>query len=220
MLKRISSLLLLVSVAVGGTAVPAQEERGEAVTLEALAAQADYIGLVQVDDREYEEIRDIPTKGVAFLKSLVTYRHPGDPRHPPEEIQMHEEGVGDDKCYYPERRNEGHRFLAFLQKRPGKDGFTGERPGCMLPVYVTKDNRYALRYPIQGLRIEDPSLIRELQFSDPDAFVDSGEELSYGRTRELREQGLIRQTESGEYVYTHGVYLSDLRPRLLASNDG
>jgi len=186
------------------------------VTIKQLAAKADYIGLLQVDDTNYETMRGIPSKGHAELKTLVTYRHPGIGRVPPGKVEVYEEGFGDEKCYYPQRRNEGRRYLAFLKKRQGKDGYTGSRPGCMLPVYVTRDNSYALRYPVPGLEIPDKSVIKKIQFADPDAYVKAGDQLSYARTDSLVDQDLLEQTDDGDYYYTHGIYLRDLRPAIEA----
>lgn len=211
MIRKILAFTILVVLP---CAAPAQgdDDEGQSgpVTLQNLAAGADYIGVLQVDDRDYETTRDMPTAGVAFLRPLISYRHPGDPRRPPELVEVHENGVGAGRCYYPERQNEGHRFLAFLHQRPEGEGYTGRMPGCMLPVYVTADNRYALRFPVEGLEIPDRSLVREIHFADPDAFVDRGEDLSYARSRELEERGLVRADDSGRRFYTHGIYLEDL----------
>lgn len=211
------ALLPAVAVAANQDADQKQDSPKGPVTIKELAAKADYIGLLQVDDTHYETMRGIPSKGHAELKTLVTYRHPGIGRVPPGKVSVYEEGFGDERCYYPERRNEGRRFLAFLKKRKGKDGYSGTRPGCMLPVYVTRDNSYALRYPIPGLAIPDKSLVKKIQFADPDAFVEAGDQLSYARTESLVDQDLLLQTDDGDYQYTHGIYLRDLRPAIEAA---
>lgn len=188
------------------------------VTLAQLAAGADFIGIVQVNDTEYETVRDLPSEGFAALRVLVTYRHPGDLRETPGSVNIHEEGFDKDTCYFPERRNEGQRYLAFLQKRTGKtedgkkkEGYEGSRPGCMIPVFVTADNRYALRYPVPGIDIGNPDLVRNLVYADPDAFVEPGADLNFTRVDYMVEQGWLKQADDDRYVYTRGVYLKDAR---------
>lgn len=195
----------------------AEPAASEDKTLAQLAAGADFIGIVQVDDREYETVRDIPSKGFANLRVLVTYRHPGEVREAPGSVQVYEEGFEKDTCYYPERQNEGRRYLVFLQKRTGKtpdgekrEGYEGSRPGCMMPILVTSDNRYALRYPLPGVDVPS-DLVRNLVFADPDAFVEAGADLSYTRVDYLVEQGWLREADNDRHVYTKGVYLRDAR---------
>lgn len=197
----------------------AQAERAQSdSTLASLARGAGFIGLVKVDTTEYETIRDLPNEGFAILRVLVTYRHPGDVREAPGSIDVYENGLGNDACYYPERQNEGNRFLVFLNKRTGKDeqgeekkGYEGARPGCMIPVFVTADNRYALRFPIPGLDIRDRSVIRKIEFADPDAFVTAGKSLSYTNVDYMVENGWLREADGDRYVFTTGVYLSEAR---------
>ncbi len=194
-----------------------EQAAAEDKTLSELAAGADFIGIVQVDDREYETVRDIPSKGFANLRVLVTYRHPGEVREAPGSVQVHEEGFEEDACYYPERQNEGRRYLVFLQERTGtkpdgqeREGYEGSRPGCMMPVLVTAENRYALRYPVPG--VDWPrDVVRNLVFADPDAFVEAGVDISYTRADYMVENGWLRRADDDRYVYTKGVYLRDAR---------
>lgn len=187
-------------------------------TLASLARGADFIGLVKVDTTEYETIRDLPNEGFAILRVLVTYRHPGDVREAPGSIDVYENGLGNDTCYYPERQNEGNRFLVFVNKRTGKDeqgekkeGYESTRPGCMIPVFVTEDNRYALRYPIPGLDIRDRSVIRKIEFADPDAFVTAGRNMSFTSVDYMVENGWLREADGDRYVFTTGIYLNEAR---------
>lgn len=186
-------------------------------TLAELAEGADFIGILQVDTIEYETVREIPSEGFAILRVLVPYRYPGDVREIPGSVQVHEKGLDQDACYYPERRNEGQRYLAFLQKRAGetpegenKEGFEGSRPGCMLPVFVTADNRYALRYPVPGVEVPQSS-VQGLVFADPDAFIKPGNHLSYSRTDYMVEQGWLERADNDRYVYTKGIHVEDAR---------
>lgn len=201
----------------GADGDPAGQEAPEP-TLASLARGADFIGIVKVDTTEYETMRDLPSKGYAVLRVLVTYRHPGEVLEAPEIVEVHDEGFSEDACYYPERENEGRRYLAFLRERTGEDeegrektGYEGTKPGCMLPVLVTADNRFALRYPVPGVDIRDRSVIRKLEFADPDAFVTAGDDLSFTRTDYLVENGWLQEADADRYRYTTGIYLDDAR---------
>lgn len=200
------------------------EPSGGEPTLSELAEGADFIGILQVDTTEYETVREIPNEGFAILRVLVTYRHPGDVRETPGSVRVHEKGLDRNACYYPERRNEGRRYLAFLQKRTGKTpegerkkGYQGSKPGCMLPVLVTADNRYALRYPVPGVQVPQSS-VRNLVFADPDAFVEPGDDISYSRTDYMAERGWLKRADNDRFVYTKGIYVEDAR-NLMTLND-
>lgn len=194
------------------------EQASSEPTLASLASEADFIGVVQVDTTEYETVRDLPSEGFAILRVLVAYRHPGEVLDAPGSIDVFEDGFGKDACYYPERQNEGRRYLAFLKERTGKDeqgkeksGYRGMKPGCMLPVLIAADNRFALRFPVPGVDIQDRSVIRKIDFADPDAFVIGGREVSYTHVEYMVEQNWMRKADDDRYVYTTGIYLSDAR---------
>lgn len=194
------------------------EQQAPEPTLASLAREADFIGIAKVDTTEYETVRDLPSEGFAILRVLVTYRHPGEVLDAPESIDVHEDGFGKDACYYPERRNEGRRYLVFLKERTGKNeegeektGYRGMKPGCMLPVLISADNRFALRYPVPGVDIQDRSVIQEIEFADPDAFITAGQELSYTRAEYMVENGWLREADGDRHIYTTGIYLSDAR---------
>lgn len=195
----------------------AEQSKGEP-TLAALARDADFIGVLKVDTVEYETMRTLPSEGFARLRVLVAYRHPGEVLEAPDIVEVHEEGFGDDTCYYPERENEGRRYLAFLNERSGKDedgeektGYKGTMPGCMLPVLVTADNRFALRYPVPGVDIRDRSVIQKMDFADPDAFVTAGDELSFARVDYMMDNDWLNQVDEDRHRFTTGIYLDDAR---------
>lgn len=196
-----------------------QAEQSEAVpTLASLAREADFIGIVKVDTVEYETMRTLPSEGFAILRVLVTYRHPGDVLEAPDIIEVHEQGFDENACYYPERENEGRRYLAFLNERTGKDedgeektGYKGTKPGCMLPVLVTADNRFALRYPIPEVDIDDRSVIQKMEFADPDAFVTAGDDLSFASVDYMVENDWLSQVDEDRHRFTTGIYLDDAR---------
>lgn len=196
-------------------------------TLSSLASGADFIGIVQVDTLEYETMRDLPSEGYAILRVLVTYRHPGEVLEAPEIIEVHEEGFEPDACYYPERQNEGRRYLVFLEERTGeddegrdKDGYEGTRPGCMLPVLITADNRFALRYPVPDVDIRDRSVVRKMDFADPDAYVTAGDDLSYTRVDYMVENGWLQEADGNRHLFTTGIYLDDARTLMGLEENG
>jgi hypothetical protein len=197
----------------------AQAEQNEAKsTLASLAREADFIGIVKVDTVEYETMRTLPIEGFAILRVLVTYRHPGDVLEAPDIIEVHEQGIDEDACYYPERENEGRRYLAFLNERTGKDedgkkktGYKGTKPGCMLPVLVTADNRFALRYPVPEVDIRDRSVIQKMNFADPDAFVTAGDDLSFSSVDYMLENDWLNRVDEDRHRFTTGIYLDDAR---------
>lgn len=201
-----------------GENAQAEQTEGEP-TLASLARDADFIGILKVDTVEYETMRTLPSEGFARLRVLVTYRHPGEVLEAPDIVEVHEEGFGDDTCYYPERENEGRRYLAFLNERTGKDedgeaktGYKGTKPGCMLPVLVTADNRFALRYPVPGVDIRDRSVIQKMDFADPDAFVTAGDDLSFTRVDYMVENDWLKRVDEDRHRFTTGIYLDDARP--------
>lgn len=187
-----------------------QDTPSASPTLAALAREADFIGLVQVQAVDYEKVRSLPSKGYAILNTLVVYRHPGEALQIPRNIQVFAQGFSDDACYYPERWNEGRRFLVFLDKRK-KGGFQGARPYCMLPVLVTDRLRYALRYPIPGIRLTDTSVVREFEFRDPDAYVKPGTDITYSQANAFRDQGYLERTADNRHLFTYGIPVDEVR---------
>lgn len=187
-----------------------QKATAEPKTLAELARGADFIGLVQVQSLDYERVRGLPSKGFALLRTLIVYRHPGDPWEKPEFIRVHEKGFGDRKCYYPQRWNEGHRYLVFLEQRK-QGGLKGIAPYCKLPVLVTDSFHYALRYPVPGVEIRDRSVVQTLSFTDPDAYVDPGDNIPYSRAEAFRQKGYLEPAGEQGLVFTRGIPISDVR---------
>lgn len=185
-------------------------------TLAGLAAEADVVAIVRVEDTDYEYARGFPRSGFALLRVLIGYKgaNSGDL------IEVPEEGLDDDACYFPQLglfQVEGRRFLTFL-KRKGKDSYIGTAPTCRLPVLVTAQSAYALLYPIDGATIESPETVVEtLSFADPAAYVD-GSDLTSERLRELVEDYGAERVDndpltprSETYVYTRGIPMPKLR---------
>jgi hypothetical protein len=185
-------------------------------SLAQMAANADLIAIVRVEETLYQKTRDFPSKGKAFLKVLIPYR--GAERD--HLIEVEEEGLEDTACYYPKVDPfafEGQRFLVFLRKSPDKPSYRGRGPGCRLPILVTADSGYALLQPIAGLKVPEDQVL-DIDYSDPAAFLEAGE-LSFAEVRRLQAEGTARWHENEDplapdrefLVYTRGVPISALR---------
>ncbi len=130
--------------------------------------KADIIALVQVVDTEYRKVRGMPVEGYARLEILIPYRIPRTIQEKPY-IEVRAKGFDQEQCYYPEFANEGARLLVFLQVNE-KGQVHGTMPACALPVFVTRDARYALLYPIGGLELTRQELVKSCEFTDPYAW--------------------------------------------------
>lgn len=133
---------------------------------------ADLVAIAQVDDIEYEKVRNLNVKGYAFLNVLVAYK--GATRG--ESIAVIAEGTGNEVCYYPDRANEGERMLVFLRKAPGEKNnvYYGFNPYCQMQILLSETGQYILRTPLDNdaLKIDD-NLIEQQTFVDPHAMVDA-----------------------------------------------
>ena len=188
-------------------------------SLETLAGEADLVALVQVLDTDYEYARDFPSGGTAFLRILIPYKLD---RPRPDIIEVYDEGLRPGACYFPnpEVTEEGGRYLLFIRKNPDVKGqYLGLDTGCSLTALVTEDNRYALRYPPEGLLLTDDlsALARPLNFADAHAVIDY-EDLSVEDRLDLLSRGLITELEDRTYRVNQGVPLSEVRPLLGEDN--
>lgn len=176
-----------------------------------LAREADFVGLVQVADTDYQYVRKFPNGGTAYLNVLFTYKNP----NPKEDlIQVYEEGLHPFECYFPDPGvgQEGQRYLVFLRFHPKlKDTYQGLPQGCALTVFVTDDNRYALRYPDDGMALTDSlqSLVSPMNFADQHAVVSDDDLEVPVRNEELANGMLVRQGDN--FKYTHGITLEKIR---------
>ncbi len=216
------------SLLVTGLAAPAlfaQEPAAEdtetvpPATLQELAAAADLVALVQVLDTDYEYARDFPTGGTAFLRVLIPYK---TDRALPDIVEVYEEGLHDNECYFPNPpiTEEGRRYLLFVRNNPDVDGqYLGLEQGCALTVLVTADNSYALRYPAEGLVLSSDlaALARPVDYADAHAVLEY-ENLAVEERLDLLERGLAVENEDRTYKLTQGVPLSEARPLLGAEN--
>jgi len=180
---------------------------------------ADLVAIAQVDDIEYEQVRDLNANGYAFLNILVPYK--GSTRGEP--IAVIAKGFDDNVCYYPDRENEGERFLVFLKKAPGemKNVYYGFKPFCQLQILLSDLGQYILRTPLENNVISiDKSIIEDHQYNDPHAMVDAT--LWTGTKREeYSDKYQCKIIESEDSInkyfhlrYTQGVPIYKVRPLL------
>ena len=214
---RILTLALLLCL----SPVHAQEAGKSAagpVSLAELAARADLVVLAQTKDTDYLRRRDIPVSGSAYLKVLIPYKTDG----PLDILEVYEKGLHPGECYFPNPTvfEEGRRYLLFLRKDPEDETrYRGLPQGCALEVLVNDQNRYALRYPADGIALSDPlgTLAIEMKFSDSYAVVRDTELLPSDRDA-MRKEGVIVPHSPGQWIYTRGIPLTHIRA-LMAPGD-
>jgi hypothetical protein len=190
----------------------AQEQEMSTETLSTISGQSDLVALVQVADTDYQYTRSFPRGGTAFLRVLIPYKVT---RHYGELIEVYEEGLHENECYFPDPPpgEEGRRYLVFLRYNPDRPSqFIGLPRGCALDVLVTSDNGYALRIPVTGMASVDVPVdrVKALVFADRHAVVDDEELLVEERNAWL-QAGWLRAGEDGRFSFTDGIPLQVAR---------
>lgn len=212
--------VLLLTATLLAVSVHAEQETNIPVpTLAELAAAADVVALAQVRATDYEYVRDFPSGGTAFLRVLIPYRVT---RPIGDFVEVYEEGLHDFECYFedPAVTEEGRRYLVFLRANPEVEGqFKGQESGCALEVLVTRDNKYALRFPLSGIRVANDvhNLAVPLSFADNYAVLED-DDISVEERNALLTGGYLERLDDGGFRYTHGVHLADIRPLLGEDN--
>lgn len=181
-------------------------------TLAEYASQADFIGLVQVLDTDYEYQREFPTGGTAYLRVLIPYKVN---RPAPDILELYEEGLHEFECYFPnpDPGQEGRRFLLFARDNPEVEGqFLGMEQGCALTVLVKSDNGYALQYPLDGLTVSDDlsALASPTDFADAYSIIEY-EDIEVAERNALVNAGYLEVRDDRTYKVTHGVSLGAFR---------
>ena len=210
-----SSFLLVISnLACASGDTPGREgpaPYAPVVSLTMLASRADFVAVVQVKDTDYVYTRSFPSEGSAFLKPLITYKstRPGQ-----DIVEVYEKGLHPNECYFenPTVLEEGRRYLVFFRLDPqDPDNYRGFAEGCALEILVTEDNRYVLKYPLDGIELTDNvgGLASPYNFRDNYALI-SEEALSPTTRDDLLTRGLIIPYQ-GKFKYTSGVDLTALR---------
>lgn len=184
---------------------------------------ADLVVIAQVDDIEYEKVRGLNAKGYAYLNVLVSYK--GSKRG--ENIAVLAKGFDDNVCYYPDRQNEGERFLVFLKKAPEEKSnvYYGFKPYCQMQILLSEMGQYILRTPLDNNVFSiDEKLIEQHTFKDPHAQFDTTLWTSIKRDAYVKNyQCKIIESEDSinryyHLRYTQGVPLYKIRPLLKIKN--
>ena len=186
-----------------------------AISLSDLAAKSDLVAVAQARDTDYFMRREIPVSGSAYLRVLIPYK--ADPSV--DIVEIYDKGLHENECYFPNPTvfEEGRRYLLFLVRDPeDPERYRGHPEGCALEVLVDSENRYALRYPVNGIRLSDDmaALATPLSFSDSYALV-RDEDLSPAERNAMLEAGQIEPHGEGTWRYTMGISLGAAR-RLIA----
>lgn len=181
------------------------------VSLSELAEKADLVAVAQVKDTDYVYTRSFPSEGSAYLKILIAYKLD---RTAGEIIEVYEKGLHPNECYFenPTVFEEGRRYLVFVRLDPDDpEDYLGLAQGCALEILVTDENRYALKYPVEGIGLSDKldELAVVYDFRDNYALIPE-ESLAPARRDELLTRGLIIPYQ-GQFKYTKGVDLTAIR---------
>jgi len=186
-------------------------------TLQQAAEWADVVAVAQVVNIDYQKTRDLNAQGQAFLTVRVPYK--GVNKN--DLLIVSVKGFEDYQCYYPDRENEGQRYLVFLKQSPINDNeYHGFKPFCQLQILLDDSGRYNLRYPTDTAIEFDPDLIQDTTYRDPHARVDATEWTSIGRDHYSQQfhTALIAEEDFFQKYYflkyTQGIPLSDIRPLL------
>jgi hypothetical protein len=207
MKNRIRLLCLLLTICTNSHAV----DKSPPANLSTLAARSDLVAVMQVKDTDYVYTRAFPSEGSAFLKILIAYK----PAKSSEEIiEVYEKGLHPHECYFenPTVFEEGRRYLVFLRRNPDDpESYRGLAQGCALEILVTANNRYALKYPLDGIALTDKldHLAVKYEYRDDNALI-AEDSLSPTERDSLLARGLIIPYQEG-YKYTHGVDLTAAR---------
>lgn len=189
-----------------------------AVSLSDLASRADLVVLAQARDTDYFMRRDIPVSGSAYLKVLIPYKSPEDSVLPDDIIEVYEKGLHARECYFPNPTvfEEGRRYLLFLKQDPEvEDRYRGMPEGCAIDVLVDSNNRYALRYPVSGIRLSDPlePLATAMEFRDPYAVVDDEALPPAEREAMLNAGHIVAYTAEDNAIDTSTRWAPDAEPK-------
>jgi hypothetical protein len=186
-------------------------------SLQEAAEWADVVAVAQVVNIDYQKTRDLNAEGQAFLTVRVPYK--GVNKN--DLLIVSAKGFEDYQCYYPDRENEGQRYLVFLKESTNNDNeYHGFKPFCQIQILLDDAGRYNVRYPTDTTIEFDSSLVKDITFQDPHARVDATEWTSIKRDEYSEQFNTELITEEDLFQkyfflkYTRGIPLSDIRPLL------
>lgn len=193
------------------TAAPVHAEETGPISLTDLAAKSDLVALAQVRDTDYLVRREIPVSGSAYLRVLIPYKTD----QAVDIVDVYEKGLHENECYFPNPTvfEEGRRYLLFLVRDPEDPArYRGHPEGCALDVLVDRDNRYALRYPADGIKLSDQleGLARPMIFSDGYSLV-KDEDLPPTARNAMLAAGQLEPAGDDTWRFTQGIGLTDVR---------
>lgn len=182
-------------------------------SFEAAAQWADVVAIAQVINIDYTQTRELNAQGQAFLTVRVPYK--GVTKD--ELLIVSSKGFDDHVCYYPDREEEGERFLVFLKKSKNEGEYHGFNPYCQLQVLLTDTGEYALRYPLDIDFEIDPELVRDIEYNDPHARIDATEWTGIKREEHMQKYHTTLSEDSDMFqkyyylTYTQGILIYQIR---------
>lgn len=186
-------------------------------SLEQAAQWADVVAVAQVVNIDYEKTRELNSQGQAFLTVNVPYK--GVNKN--DLLIVNAKGFEAHQCYYPDRQNEGQRFLVFLKQSPQNNNeYLGFKPFCQLQVLLDDSGKYILRFPLDVSLTLPDTIVESVNYQDPDALVDATEWTSLKRDeykKSFNTELIIEEDLFQKYFYlkyTQGIPLSEIRPLL------
>lgn len=188
---------------------PAGQAETTLPTLAELARRADLVAVAQLIHTEYRPREGPPEAGFALLKLLIPYKRPDHQ----EVIAVYAERGQPDACFYPTAPDADERYLVFLRRR-GDGQYEGNLPYCRLPVHViAADGEYALRWPIQGVRISEGLAGEPLIFADRTAHLDPAR-VDPVAFEEALATWPAELMPDGRFRFSHGIRLTAIRPQI------
>lgn len=177
------------------------------------AAWADVVAIAQVVNIDYLKTRDLNANGQGFLKVRVPYK--GVKKN--DLLIVSSKGFESHVCYYPDRIEEGQRFLVFLKNSQNQGEYHGFKPYCQLQVLLTDTGEYALRYPLDAKLEVAADLVEDITFNDPHSVLDVTEWTNISRI-DYQEQFFTTLTEDSDMfqkffylTYTKGIKIYKMR---------
>ncbi len=177
------------------------------------AAWADVVAVAQVVNIDYLKTRELNAQGQGFLTVRVPYK--GVNKN--DLLIVSSKGFDDHVCYYPDRIEEGERFLVFLKQSANQGEYHGFKPFCQIQVLLTDTGEYAIRYPMDTDINIDDELIREINYNDPHAVIDATDWTSISRQQHQETFDTILTEDSDMFqkffylTYTKGIMMYQIR---------